>query len=75
MGVTKGTSNMQNGKGSRRRRALVSEEQLNENWSTTFNKVRCCMCGELVLKSIAHRHRDRWVGDECCWDDRLKVTE
>ena len=38
-------------------------------------RVRCKFCNELVPKKTAHRHQGKWVGDECCWDERLRSTE
>lgn len=38
-------------------------------------RVRCALCGELVNKLTAHRHQGKWIGDECCWDERLRSTE
>lgn len=38
-------------------------------------KVRCKFCGKPSPKATAHRHDGEWVGDECCWDERLRSTE
>ena len=40
--------------------------------------VKCKLCGDLVLGSLAHLHQGEWVGDvdDCgCWDERLRSTE
>jgi hypothetical protein len=41
--------------------------------------VICVLCGELCLAKTAHLHAgddgDEWIGDECCWDDRLHASE
>jgi hypothetical protein len=40
--------------------------------------VKCKLCGDLVLGSLAHLHQGEWVGDaeDCgCWDERLRMTE
>jgi hypothetical protein len=37
--------------------------------------VRCKLCERQVPQSTAHRHQGEWVGDECCWDERLRATE
>jgi hypothetical protein len=37
--------------------------------------VTCKFCGEDVPADTAHLHDGSWVGDECCWDERLKSTE
>lgn len=35
----------------------------------------CKFCGGDVLRATAHRHGRGWVGDSCCWDERLRATE
>ena len=35
----------------------------------------CGICGVRTELRTAHRHRGSWIGDECCWDERLRVTE
>lgn len=37
--------------------------------------VVCYLCGEAVPENTAHRHQGKWIGDECCWDERLRTTE
>ncbi|WP_067819901.1 hypothetical protein [Actinomadura kijaniata] len=37
--------------------------------------VPCKFCNKSVNATTAHRHDDGWVGDECCWDERLRATE
>jgi hypothetical protein len=37
--------------------------------------VTCKLCKEQVDADTAHRHQGEYVGDECCWDDRLRGTE
>lgn len=37
--------------------------------------VVCKFCHEQVPADTAHPHQGAWVGDECCWDERLKATE
>jgi hypothetical protein len=34
--------------------------------------VTCKFCGGEVPAATAHRHGNGWVGDECCWDERLR---
>lgn len=34
--------------------------------------VRCSMCGNLCNPGAAHRFRGFWIGDECCWDSRIR---
>jgi DNA-directed RNA polymerase subunit RPC12/RpoP len=38
-------------------------------------RVRCTFCGDLVDVRTAHRHQGTWVGDDCCWDERLRSSE
>lgn len=37
--------------------------------------VECKFCHKPVPAKTAHRHEHGWVGDECCWDERLRATE
>jgi hypothetical protein len=37
--------------------------------------VRCKFCGNRARAEEAHLHDEGWVGDECCWDERLRSTE
>ena len=37
--------------------------------------VRCGLCGRAVPASTAHLHDEDYVGDECCWDERLRSSE
>jgi hypothetical protein len=37
--------------------------------------VRCALCGRPCLARRVHQHQGTWIGDECCWDERLRVTE
>lgn len=37
--------------------------------------VVCKFCNKDVPADTAHLHQDGWVGDECCWDERLRITE
>ena len=36
--------------------------------------VACKFCGRAAYAHIAHLHQGGWVG-ECCWDERLRMTE
>jgi formylmethanofuran dehydrogenase subunit E len=42
---------------------------------TWKRRVRCSLCGELATRENAHRHQEAYIGDECCWDERLHITE
>lgn len=35
----------------------------------------CKFCNRHCPPATAHRHQEGWVGDECCWDERLRSTE
>lgn len=37
--------------------------------------VGCKFCHKQVPAETAHLHQGEWVGDECCWDERLRSTE
>ena len=37
--------------------------------------VACSLCGKPCDAGKAHLHQGKWVGDECCWDERLKASE
>jgi hypothetical protein len=37
--------------------------------------VTCKFCEGECLALTAHLHRGAWVGDDCCWDERLRITE
>ena len=35
----------------------------------------CSLCGKPCDARKAHLHQGKLVGDECCWDDRLRASE
>lgn len=37
--------------------------------------VKCCLCKEDVPAKTAHLHQGEYIGDECCWDERLRMSE
>ena len=37
--------------------------------------VECSLCGKQTPADTAHLHQGKWIGDDCCWDDRLKSSE
>ncbi len=37
--------------------------------------VTCCICHQRCNAKTAHIHQDEWIGDECCWDERLRGSE
>lgn len=36
--------------------------------------VKCKFCHNTTLAATAHLHQGAWVGDLCCWDERLRTT-
>ena len=62
---------------------LVNAEDVLTNILNDFNAallqygraVTCSMCNRVICAETAHLHAGDWVGDECCWDERLKMTE
>jgi len=61
-----------------------SSENSTDNYSeivgvepTGFERrlVDCKFCGNEVDADTAHVHGKGWVGDDCCWDERLRATE
>ena len=39
------------------------------------HQVKCYLCEKIVPLDTAHRHQGGYIGDKCCWDERLKSTE
>lgn len=37
--------------------------------------VTCKFCGHLAPMKTAHLHEGQWVGEACCWDERLRATQ
>ena len=37
--------------------------------------VVCSVCHDECAAKTAHLHQGEWIGDECCWDERLRSTE
>ena len=38
-------------------------------------RTTCSLCGNPCDARKAHLHQGKLVGDECCWDERLKASE
>jgi hypothetical protein len=38
-------------------------------------QVTCSLCGKNCNADGAHLHGGEWIGDECCWDERLRSSE
>ena len=37
--------------------------------------VTCQICGKPTNALTAHLHGDGYIGDDCCWDERLRGLE
>jgi hypothetical protein len=37
--------------------------------------VECKFCHQPTPAHTAHRHEYGWVGDDCCWDERLRSSQ
>ena len=37
--------------------------------------VVCRLCFKLCRAGTAHLHQGVWIGEECCWDERLRSSE
>jgi len=35
----------------------------------------CSICHAPCNPVTAHLHQGEYIGDECCWDDRMKASE
>lgn len=44
-----------------------------DKWNDTT--VICALCHKPCKSEMAHLHQNDWIGDECCWDDRLHASE
>jgi hypothetical protein len=59
---------------------VVSKEEA-DNWVLCklilepVHLVACGLCGKRSDAATAHRHQDGYIGDDCCWDERLRSTE
>ena len=54
---------------------LKLERLLQRYKESKIKKIRCKFCHEFCDAKTAHAHVNGWVGDECCWDERLRITE
>jgi len=48
---------------------LEAEQDIEE-----YPTVICKFCNSEILTKTAHLHQGQYIGD-CCWDERLKITE
>jgi len=37
--------------------------------------VKCSLCKNPAKAKTAHLHQGEYIGDECCWDERLRASE
>lgn len=51
-----------------------AEEEV-EDLDDRLDEVVCRLCHEPTPARTAHPHQGEWVGDDCCWDERLRATE
>ena len=49
--------------------------KVKENLDIQLELVMCELCKSMVPRVTAHMHQNGWIGDECCWDERLRTTE
>jgi hypothetical protein len=49
-------------------------KEILEEAGVLIKTVPCKFCGREVPEKTAHLHEGAWVGDECCWDERLRTT-
>jgi hypothetical protein len=57
--------------------ALLDETKLRELLieNDVIETVTCKFCVKECIAATAHLHQGQWVGDECCWDERLRSSE
>ena len=39
------------------------------------DRVTCAICHRACSARTAHLHSGQWIGDECCWAERLRSRE
>lgn len=45
------------------------------DFNEILNLTECSICHSAIRIKDAHLHQGKLIGDECCWDDRLKASE
>ena len=45
------------------------------DWLPEDETITCGICRQPCKKATAHLHQDEYIGDECCWDERLRSSE
>ena len=51
--------------------AHISESDEEED----VDMVVCTLCKKSAPVKTAHIHQGEWIGDECCWDEKLRSSE
>lgn len=54
---------------------LSAEDVVNLGGELECNYVTCSLCGKDIPEKTAHIHQGEWIGDDCCWDERLRSSE
>lgn len=59
---------------------LVDAGEVEEMKPLFISKVKkqlttCCLCHRSIATKTAHLHQGELIGDECCWDERLRLSE
>lgn len=49
------------------------ELKIRRRWSRPYHYVECSVCNLPTSARSAHKHHGLSIGDECCWDDKLKA--
>jgi hypothetical protein len=52
-----------------------SDPEFHPEQYLTAPLVLCSVCREYCDAHLAHSHQGEWIGDECCWDERLRSSE
>lgn len=56
-------------------RNIASQALSVANYFEKQSLVTCCVCKHECFVNTAHLHQGEYIGDECCWDERLKSSE
>lgn len=51
------------------------EVEGSQNWGRRPDRVICKICHQPCNAQAAHLHQGEYIGDECCWDERLRASE
>ena len=53
----------------------VKEECSDSIEKSRKSLIKCSICGKSCDIKTAHLHQGKYIGDECCWDERLRSSE